>query len=66
MIFEIIKKHADVAALAVDKADVELAMAEIQRAADELKRLSAAAVGYATTLCNAIRFGAEEGNDPPR
>ena len=46
--------------------EMQRKLVEIQRAADELKRLSAAAVGYATTLCNAIRFGAEEGNDPPR
>ncbi|RYQ09952.1 type I restriction-modification system methyltransferase subunit [Bifidobacterium pseudolongum subsp. globosum] len=46
--------------------EMQRKLVEIQRAADELKRLSAAAADYATTFCNAIRFGAEEGNDPPR
>lgn len=46
--------------------EMQRKLVEIQRAADELKHLSAAAVGYAATFCNAIRFGAEEGNDPPR
>lgn len=43
--------------------EMQRKLVEIQRAADELKRLSAAATDYATTFCNAIRFGAEEGND---
>ena len=46
--------------------EMQRKLVEIQRAADELKRLSAAATDYADTFCNAIRFGAEEGNDPPR
>ncbi|PKV02325.1 HsdM family class I SAM-dependent methyltransferase [Bifidobacterium pseudolongum] len=46
--------------------EMQRKLVEIQRAADELKHLSAAAADYATTFCNAIRFGAEEGNDPPR
>ncbi|PKV04833.1 N-6 DNA methylase [Bifidobacterium pseudolongum] len=46
--------------------EMQRKLVEIQRAADELKRLSAAATDYATTFCNAIRFGAEEGNDSPR
>lgn len=40
--------------------EMQRKLVEIQRAADELKRLSAAATDYATTFCNAIRFGAEE------
>lgn len=40
--------------------EMQRKLVEIQRAADELKHLSAAAVGYAATFCNAIRFGAEE------
>lgn len=40
--------------------EMQRKLVEIQRAADELKRLSAAAADYATTFCNAIRFGAEE------
>lgn len=43
--------------------EMQRKLVEIQRAADELKHLSAAAAGYAATLCNAIRFGAEEGKD---
>lgn len=43
--------------------EMQRKLVEIQRAADELKRLSAATTDYATTFCNAIRFGAEEGND---
>ncbi|WP_165364538.1 N-6 DNA methylase [Bifidobacterium pseudolongum] len=43
--------------------EMQRKLVEIQRAADELKRLSAAAAGYAATFCNAIRFGAEEGKD---
>lgn len=46
--------------------EMQRKLVEIQRAADGLKHLSAAATDYATTFCNAIRFGAEEGNDPPR
>ncbi len=46
--------------------EMQRKLVEIQRAADELKHLSAAATDYATTFCNAIRFGAEEGNDSPR
>lgn len=46
--------------------EMQRKLVEIQRAADELKHLSAAATDYATTFCNAIRFGAEEGDDPPR
>ena len=46
--------------------EMQRKLVEIQRAADELKHLSAAAADYATTFCNAIRFGAEEGDDPPR
>ncbi|RYQ46581.1 N-6 DNA methylase [Bifidobacterium pseudolongum] len=40
--------------------EMQRKLVEIQRAADELKHLSAAATDYATTFCNAIRFGAEE------
>lgn len=40
--------------------EMQRKLVEIQRAADELKRLSAAAADYVTTFCNAIRFGAEE------
>lgn len=40
--------------------EMQRKLVEIQRAADELKHLSAAAAAYATTFCNAIRFGAEE------
>ena len=43
--------------------EMQRKLVEIQRAADELKHLSAAATDYATTFCNAIRFGAEEGKD---
>lgn len=46
--------------------EMQRKLVEIQRAADELKHLSAAATDYATTFCNAIRFGAEEGNNSPR
>lgn len=40
--------------------EMQRKLVEIQRAADELKHLGAAAAAYATTFCNAIRFGAEE------
>ncbi|RYQ64148.1 N-6 DNA methylase [Bifidobacterium pseudolongum] len=40
--------------------EMQRKLVEIQRAADELKHLSAAAADYVTTFCNAIRFGAEE------
>lgn len=40
--------------------EMQRKLVEIQRAADELKHLSAAATDYATTFRNAIRFGAEE------
>lgn len=46
--------------LPVVSLEMQRKLVEIQRAADELKRLSAAAADYATTFCNAIRFGAEE------
>ncbi|RYQ28786.1 N-6 DNA methylase [Bifidobacterium pseudolongum subsp. globosum] len=49
--------------LPVVSLEMQRKLVEIQRAADELKRLSAAATDYADTFCNAIRFGAEEGEE---
>ncbi|WP_253611374.1 N-6 DNA methylase [Bifidobacterium pseudolongum] len=46
--------------LPVVSLEMQHKLVEIQRAADELKHLGAAAAAYATTFCNAIRFGAEE------
>ena len=46
--------------LPVVSLEMQRKLVEIQRAADELKHLGAAAAAYATTFCNAIRFGAEE------
>ena len=47
--------------LPVVSLEMQRKLVEIQRAVDELKRLSAVATAYAATFCNAIRFGAEEG-----